>query len=197
MHRLRLPEPSRNPFRRLYSRFRSISFQLARLISPVGRRATVERLGSTPAFGAAIVVVATVASLGAAVGMLILGTPSFWAQTQSLSKEYIYSGSKLLVVEQPVTVTPPCVAPVATSPVVPSDTIWVDEQVPAGAATQGTWSWDTTQKVGGAQSNTQAAATGIHEQSFFGASQTLTINTGDKLISYVLINPCSPPRRSC
>jgi hypothetical protein len=114
---------------------------------------------------------------------------------QQLSREYIYSGSKLLVVEQPLTSPVPCVVPAAAQPALPSDTVWVDEQLPTGAATQGTWSWDTTQKVSGAQSNTQAAATGIHEQSFSGASQTLGIGAGDKLVSYVLINPCSPPQQ--
>lgn len=75
----------------------------------------------------------------------------------------------------------------------PSDTVWFDDQPPAGAIIYGTWFWDGTQKVSGTQSHTEPSAAGAHQHFFENSSQTLTINSGDKLVAYVLINPCDPP----
>lgn len=76
----------------------------------------------------------------------------------------------------------------------PNDTVWFDDQLPAGSVTTGTWVWDTTQKASGTQSNTEPSAIGLHQHYFENASQTLTINSGDKLFAYVLVNPCDPPK---
>jgi len=76
---------------------------------------------------------------------------------------------------------------------VPSDVVWIEDQLPAGAVPQGTWVWDTTQKVSGTQSNTEPSAAGLHQHYFENASQTLTVNALDKLFTYVLLNPCDPP----
>jgi hypothetical protein len=34
----------------------------------------------------------------------------------------------------------------------------------------------------------------MHQHYFYNATQTLSVNSGDKLIAYVLIDPCAPPR---
>jgi hypothetical protein len=76
----------------------------------------------------------------------------------------------------------------------PNDTIWFDDQVPTGAQLVGTWLWDNTQKVTGTQSHTDPATTGEHYHYFQNATQTLPVNALDKLVTYVLINPCDPPQ---
>jgi type IV secretory pathway VirB3-like protein len=113
-------------------------------------------------------------------------------QTPSVKKEYIYAGGKLIATEEPFNCSGG--APIAPLPSLPLDTVWVEDQVPAGAAQTGTWTWDTTQKASGIQSNTEPAGVGLHQHYFTGASQTLSIASGDTLVTYILINPCNPPQ---
>ena len=88
-----------------------------------------------------------------------------------------------------------CLVPVAEPPTsLPSDTVWLDDQAPVGVTLVGTWNWDTTQKASGAQSHTEPAAAGYHQHYFYGASPGLSISSNDTLVTYVLINPCDPPR---
>jgi YD repeat-containing protein len=88
-----------------------------------------------------------------------------------------------------------CSVPTVAPPSLPgTDTVWIDDAIPTGAGTVGTWTWDTTQKASGTQSHYDAAVSGGHQHYFYNASQGLTVNSGDKLFAYVLINPCSPPR---
>ncbi|HSP13608.1 MAG TPA: RHS repeat-associated core domain-containing protein [Thermoanaerobaculia bacterium] len=82
-------------------------------------------------------------------------------------------------------------APPASFP--STDVVWFDDAVPAGATPTGTWNWDTTQKASGAQSHTEPVTTGSHQHQFTGATQGLAVATGEKLVAYVLINPCDPP----
>jgi hypothetical protein len=91
--------------------------------------------------------------------------------------------------------TPGCTEPVASPPSLPpGDTVYVEDQLPTGAVPQGTWVWDTVQKASGSQSNTEPAAPGIHQHYFNAATQTLSVNAGDKLVCYVLLSTCSPPQ---
>lgn len=61
-----------------------------------------------------------------------------------------------------------------------------------GAVPQGTWVWDTVQKASALQSNTEPTAAGIHQSYFNAATQTLSINAGDKLVCYASLSTCSP-----
>jgi hypothetical protein len=66
-----------------------------------------------------------------------------------------------------------CTTPIAGAPssFPGTESIWFDDNVPAGATTSGTWTWDTTQKASGSQSHTMPLATwgGTDERSFTGA----------------------------
>ena len=85
------------------------------------------------------------------------------------------------------------VSGVSPPPSFPPDLVWMDDQLPPGATTAGAWTWDTTQKASGTQSHTEPAGTWIREHGFGGANPPLFFNTDDKLVTYVLINPCDPP----
>jgi hypothetical protein len=87
-----------------------------------------------------------------------------------------------------------CTVPVAAAPSsLPGDTVWLDDQLPSGSVAEGTWTWDTTQKASGTRSNTEPSQPGIHQHYFYNASP-LTVGQSDKLVCYVLLNPCDTPQ---
>jgi RHS repeat-associated protein len=74
-----------------------------------------------------------------------------------------------------------------------SDTVYFDDAVPAGATQAGTWTWDTTQKASGTQSH-MTLTTGSAEHNFTNYPNFFHINVGDQMVTYVLVDPCNPPR---
>lgn len=76
-----------------------------------------------------------------------------------------------------------------------AETIWVDDQVPAGTNSYGVWNWDTTQKASGTQLHTEPGTTGLHYHGFDSAwGNNFYVEQTDKLIAWVLIDPCDPPQ---
>jgi RHS repeat-associated protein len=76
-----------------------------------------------------------------------------------------------------------------------TDVVWFDDAVPPGASTGGTWIWDTARKASGMQSHHSGHTDGENYRSFWGGSHpTLTINQGETLMAYVLIDSCDVPR---
>jgi hypothetical protein len=75
-----------------------------------------------------------------------------------------------------------------------TDTVWVDDALPAGATLSG--SWDTAHAASGTRSLATGGTggSGLHTVSFSGATSTLPINTGDKLVANVLVNSCMPAK---
>lgn len=79
------------------------------------------------------------------------------------------------------------------------DTVWVDDALPRGATPHGggeTWHWvdaNPAPFMGGA-SHQSKLATGFHQHFFDGATAQLTINPGDKLFTYVFLDPDNMPR---
>jgi hypothetical protein len=80
----------------------------------------------------------------------------------------------------------------------PDETVWVADDVPAGASTTGdyeNWNWvdsDPT-PIGDSLSHQSNIVTGLHQHYFYGATDTFTINAGDVLFAYVYLDPASPP----
>jgi hypothetical protein len=79
------------------------------------------------------------------------------------------------------------------------DFVWVDDHLPAGAHTDfdlgNHFLWDYVQKAGGVQGHTRNGGyAAMRQQYFYDATQTMAVQTGDSLISYVLLNPVNPPR---
>ena len=83
-----------------------------------------------------------------------------------------------------------------TAAVVGSDTVWIDDVVPAGAAAGGDdgWNWVSSNPVpfSGSVAHRSALASGLHQHYFYGATP-LSVGVGDKLFTYVYLDPANPP----
>jgi plastocyanin len=79
------------------------------------------------------------------------------------------------------------------------DTVWVEDVIPAGGAPASdggdTWNWVSANPApfSGGVASQSAVAAGEHQHYFTGATQTLTVNTGDTLIAYVYLDPANIP----
>ena len=77
------------------------------------------------------------------------------------------------------------------------DTIWVDDNLPDGANPAGeeAWSWlgSNPDPFSRSLSSQSAILGGMHQHYFYGATQTLTVNTGETLIAYVYLDPANLP----
>lgn len=78
-----------------------------------------------------------------------------------------------------------------------SDVVWVEDSIPAGATTiSGGWNWivSSPSPVSGTTAHQQSALmSGPQQHFFYGTPNRLTINPGDKLFTYVYLDPQSPP----
>jgi len=95
------------------------------------------------------------------------------------SKEYGYRNGELLV----------------TSAL---DTVWSDDAVPAGAAIAGdgdSWNWVSSAPgpFSGSAAHQSNIVAGLHQHYFYGATATLTVNSGEKLVAYVYLDPNNMP----
>src|SRR5262249_55981396 len=78
-------------------------------------------------------------------------------------------------------------------------TAWVEDSTPAGAtlASDGgdAWTWVSSNPTpfSGNLANQSNIAAGEHQHYFYGASNTLSVATGDKLFAYVYLDPANPP----
>ncbi len=102
------------------------------------------------------------------------------------------------------TVTPmptPTPTPVATptpTPGIGSEVVWFDDALPAGAIAGGiseNWSWvgASPPPYSGLLAHQSANTAGLHQHSFSGATESLTVSQGDVLFTYVYIDPVNPP----
>lgn len=76
----------------------------------------------------------------------------------------------------------------------PNEAVWFDDVLPAGAAVSGDATFDVTQAASGTQSIRFAPGTGTRVWTLSGASTRMSVGLGDLLYTYVLIDPCNPPR---
>ena len=79
-------------------------------------------------------------------------------------------------------------------------TVWLEDAVPAGAWTGAdggdSWQWVSSNptRYSGALAHQSTPAAGIHYHYFAEASDTLTVNSGDTLITFVYLDSANPPR---
>lgn len=90
--------------------------------------------------------------------------------------------------------------PRASDTTKPTDVVWVDDALPAGAngyAEADRWNWITTNPVpfSGARAHQADLAPGRHHHFFGPAATPLAINSGDTLFVYVYLDPSNPPRQ--
>jgi hypothetical protein len=85
------------------------------------------------------------------------------------------------------------------SGVTTGDLVWVDDALPEGATPHGdgeTWHWvdaNPAPFMGGAAHQSRIAS-GFHQHYFDGATDELPINPGDKLFTYVFLDPDAMPK---
>jgi RHS repeat-associated protein len=75
-------------------------------------------------------------------------------------------------------------------------TIWSDDSMPAGSNTGGTtWAWVSNHVSGNFahQTHSSEVGAGLRQHVFQNATQTLTLNSGDRLFAYVYLDPANPP----
>jgi hypothetical protein len=94
-----------------------------------------------------------------------------------------------------------CSFAVAAPPAVnPNEVVWFDDDLPAGAfsdpetSTRHFFTWDNAQKASGTRSHRESLQTGLHEHAFYKATDKMYLGQGDVLFTYVLIDPCNPPK---
>jgi RHS repeat-associated protein len=78
------------------------------------------------------------------------------------------------------------------------DTVWSDDAVPTGAAIAGdseSWNWvsSSPSSFSGSTAHQSNIVAGLHQHYFYGATATLSVNTGDKLVAYVYLDPSNMP----
>jgi hypothetical protein len=83
-----------------------------------------------------------------------------------------------------------------------SETVWVEDGLPAGSTPyvwNENWSWvglnSNPSPVSGSQAHQSSIVNDIHQHSFLGATNTLTVNPGDVMFTYVYLDPLNPPRQ--
>jgi hypothetical protein len=82
-----------------------------------------------------------------------------------------------------------------------ADIVWVDDVLPAGAASGAdggdSWNWVTIDPAPkkGTSAHQSVMAAGPHQHYFDGAAATLSIGTGDVLYAWVYLDPADPPKQ--
>ncbi len=90
--------------------------------------------------------------------------------------------------------TAPETAPAApaTTPV-PPETVLIDDDLPAGAKTTGTWNWDSTQAASGTKSHGHPSAKGLQQHGVT-FENPVAIPKNGEIVTSVWLDPASPPR---
>ncbi len=80
------------------------------------------------------------------------------------------------------------------------EVVWVDDALPAGASVGSdggdSWTWVSSNPspYSGTVSHQSNIAAGQHQHFFYGATQTLQVNAGDRLYAYVYLDPANMPQ---
>lgn len=82
-----------------------------------------------------------------------------------------------------------------TAAVQQAETVWLNDALPAGAASVGTWNFTNANPApfSGTLAHQEASAPGIHQHYFYGTSNTLSVSTGNILFAYVYLDSEHPP----
>jgi hypothetical protein len=77
-----------------------------------------------------------------------------------------------------------------------SDVAWMDDALPAGATTGGSWNWVSTNPApySGSLAHQSILAAGVHQHYFTNAAAPMQVPAGGTLYAYVYLDPANPPR---
>jgi YD repeat-containing protein len=79
------------------------------------------------------------------------------------------------------------------------ESVWMDDTAPEGASLgydggdNWTWVGPSPSPYSGAFSHQSNVAAGVHQHFFWGTTQTLQVNAGDRLFAYVYLDPANKP----
>ena len=76
----------------------------------------------------------------------------------------------------------------------PEETIWIEDEPPAGSKLTGDWEWVTNGVHSGQKAHGAPVKEGAHQHFFIGATDRLKVRSGDTLFCYVYIDPAQKPR---
>ncbi len=85
------------------------------------------------------------------------------------------------------------VEPKPEKPAAPKEIVWIEDEVPAGAAAEGGWTFVDSPVYSGKKASMRKA-TGLSQHFFTGAKEPLEISEGDQLFTYVYLDPQDPPK---
>ena len=88
----------------------------------------------------------------------------------------------------------------AVAPDSGDEVIWVEDQLPEGAAPLGdgeTWTWIRMkpEPLSGRRAHQSVIAAGMHQHFFQGAKAPLFVNVGDRLFAHIYLDPARMPRQ--
>lgn len=75
----------------------------------------------------------------------------------------------------------------------PAETVLLDDEVPAGGTTAGSWEWETAQVAHGAKAHGHPAAKGQQQHSVT-LADAVTIPRNAEIVTSVWLDPANPPR---
>ncbi len=94
--------------------------------------------------------------------------------------------------EQGAAASAPVPKATPATPVAPKETVWLDDDPPANAKTQGIWIWDTTTFTSGGKSHGHPSAKGLQSHGFTADPATFDINS--MVTQQVWLDPSDPPK---
>lgn len=122
-------------------------------------------------------------------------TASFAITTASVatSTDVVLSATFTGVTRSATLTLTPCVVTTATQPTIPTgDEVWIDDALPTGAT--GSTSWDPSQAASGTQSLVLGPVSGYLTNNVVSQTTPMTPVYGDRIVFYLLVDPCQPPR---
>jgi RHS repeat-associated protein len=81
---------------------------------------------------------------------------------------------------------------------VTNETVWVDDAVPGGSTLAWDydgWNWQSGNPVSATAYHYSPSNSGLHQHYFYGATETLSVGTGDVLYAYIYLDPSALPQQ--
>jgi RHS repeat-associated protein len=179
----------------------SVTISPTSVVGGASATGTVVLLGPAPAGGATVSLASGAPSIATVPSTVVVSAgataASFAITSSSVTPSIVVTITASLAGSSTgaaLTVNP-CTLTTAAQPTIPSgDTVWFDDTLPSGMSFVDI-RFDTSQKASGTQSLHIGYGTGSFGQGTSNAAQPLfQVLPGDRLVFYMLMNPCAKPR---
>ncbi len=180
----------------------SVTINPSSVIGGASVTGTVTLIGPAPSGGATVSLISDSPSIAAVPSTVVVAagatTATFGISSYTVTTSAVVTISASFVnssVNATLTVNP-CTLTTAPPPTIPSgDTVWFDDTMPSGMSFADI-RFDTSQKASGTQSLHIGYGAGSFGEDTAGtnATQPFSVLPGDRLVFYMLMNPCAKPR---